>query len=158
MRHFLLSLAAIALLGIALTQPAYAGDGQLVGTLMGAGFGGLIGNQFGHGSGRVATTAAGVFVGGMVGNSLGQSADRASLYRNSYAYGSPTYAYAPVYYQSAYVPNYVAPEAPPPATYVDEESGDYCREYSQTIRVAGQVQESYGTACLQPDGSWRVVD
>jgi surface antigen len=53
----------------------------------------------------------------------------------------------------------VAPPVPPspPLTYVDEESGDYCRDYSQIVRIGGQVQESYGTACLQPDGSWRVV-
>jgi hypothetical protein len=58
----------------------------------------------------------------------------------------------------AYVPNYVAPPAPPPPPpiYVDE-SGDYCREYSREAHVGDRMQENYGTACLQPDGSWRVV-
>ncbi len=32
-----------------------------------------------------------------------------------------------------------------------------CREYSGTITIDGQEQRSYGTACLQPDGSWRIV-
>lgn len=37
------------------------------------------------------------------------------------------------------------------------DASDYCREYSTDIRVGGQAQRSYGTACLQPDGSWELV-
>lgn len=33
----------------------------------------------------------------------------------------------------------------------------YCREYTRTIHVGGRPQEGYGTACLQPDGSWRIT-
>ena len=32
-----------------------------------------------------------------------------------------------------------------------------CREFQQTITVGGSPQEAYGTTCLQPDGSWKVV-
>lgn len=32
----------------------------------------------------------------------------------------------------------------------------YCREYTQRVRVGGHLQEGYGTACQQPDGSWRI--
>lgn len=32
----------------------------------------------------------------------------------------------------------------------------YCREYTKNVKVGGKLQESYGTACLQPDGSWEV--
>ena len=35
--------------------------------------------------------------------------------------------------------------------------GDYCREYTRTVYIGGRIQEAYGTACLQPDGSWMVV-
>jgi len=35
-------------------------------------------------------------------------------------------------------------------------SGQYCREYQQTIYVGGQQQQAYGTACRQPDGSWEI--
>ena len=34
--------------------------------------------------------------------------------------------------------------------------GDYCREYQQTLTIAGKTQKGYGTACLQPDGSWEL--
>jgi surface antigen len=35
-------------------------------------------------------------------------------------------------------------------------AGMYCREYQQTVVVKGQPQQGYGTACRQPNGSWRV--
>lgn len=35
-------------------------------------------------------------------------------------------------------------------------NGQYCREYSQTITVGGEQHQAYGTACRQPDGSWKV--
>ena len=40
------------------------------GTLVGAGAGGYVGNQFGHGSGKSAATAAGVVGGGLLGHAL----------------------------------------------------------------------------------------
>ena len=35
--------------------------------------------------------------------------------------------------------------------------GRYCREFIQEIRVGNQVQQGYGTACRQPDGSWEMI-
>jgi hypothetical protein len=37
------------------------------------------------------------------------------------------------------------------------EAGDYCREYQKSIRVGGHIESGYGTACMQPDGSWMIV-
>ena len=36
-------------------------------------------------------------------------------------------------------------------------SGAYCREFQQTITVGGKTEEGYGTACRQPDGSWKIA-
>jgi hypothetical protein len=36
--------------------------------------------------------------------------------------------------------------------------GRYCREYQATVTVGGAAQSSYGTACLEPDGAWRIVN
>lgn len=33
----------------------------------------------------------------------------------------------------------------------------HCREFTQSIVVNGVRQPGYGTACLQPDGSWEIV-
>jgi outer membrane lipoprotein SlyB len=40
------------------------------GTLVGAGAGGYVGNQFGSGNGKTAATAAGVVGGGLLGHAL----------------------------------------------------------------------------------------
>ncbi|HLZ64635.1 MAG TPA: hypothetical protein VKQ29_00325 [Aliidongia sp.] len=60
------------------------------------------------------------------------------------AYAPPPVVYAPAPAPAAYAP------APAPAAQT-------CREYQSTIQVNGQPQQSYGTACLQPDGTWRIV-
>jgi surface antigen len=143
------------------TMPAYADSGdEAAGTVVGAGLGGLVGSQFGHGPSRVATTVGGVFLGGLVGNQISRSLDRSSYATSLY----PSYP-GPASFQAVYVPNYVAPPAPPSETfyssaaaYYDEAESDYCREFTQEIRVGGQTKESYGMACLQSDGSWRVVE
>ena len=42
----------------------------------------------------------------------------------------------------------------PTRTY--ETDGRYCREYQQEITVGGELEKSYGTACRQPDGTWKI--
>ncbi len=70
----------------------------------------------------------------------------------------PAYYYpppAPVYYAPApvYVPPPAAAYAPPAAAPQGE-----CREYESTMTIAGQPQSVVGTACRQPDGTWRIVN
>ncbi|MFQ5468060.1 MAG: RT0821/Lpp0805 family surface protein [Kiloniellaceae bacterium] len=35
-------------------------------------------------------------------------------------------------------------------------TGEYCREFQQTVTVGGQEQDAYGVACRKPDGSWEI--
>jgi surface antigen len=35
-------------------------------------------------------------------------------------------------------------------------TGQYCRQYHQTITIGGEPQTSYGTACRQADGTWQI--
>jgi hypothetical protein len=35
--------------------------------------------------------------------------------------------------------------------------GKTCREFQQTISIGGDSEQAYGTACLQADGSWKMV-
>ena len=157
MRKFLLTAATAAVLAGTFAHPAAARENDLFGTGIGAALGGLLGSQIAHGDARLVTTAAGVFFGGMIGNNLSQSDYERPHPRQAY-YAPPVEPYS---YRTTYVPTYVAPPdyppAPTPVTYVDEDNGGYCREYSQQVRVGGRIQESYGTACLQPDGSWKIT-
>jgi hypothetical protein len=34
--------------------------------------------------------------------------------------------------------------------------GQVCREFQETVTIAGRLQQAYGTACRQPDGSWKL--
>lgn len=43
------------------------------------------------------------------------------------------------------------------ASPAQAEHRDYCRSFTKSIRVGGNIEAGYGRACLQPDGSWRVV-
>jgi len=64
-----------------------------------------------------------------------------------------------VAYYRPIVPAPVYVQAPPIVTYANNITDDrYCREYQSTTRVGGRLQPSYGTACLQPDGSWEIVN
>jgi hypothetical protein len=47
------------------------------------------------------------------------------------------------------------PAVRPAATAVADA---YCREYQGTADIGGGPQTVYGTACQQPDGTWRLVD
>ena len=75
-------------------------------------------------------------------------------YPYPYPYGYPYYA--PVYVVSA--------RQPPAFVYrqraqiIPREKSAYCREYTKKIVVDGKEARAYGTACLQNDGSWRIVN
>ena len=44
-----------------------------------------------------------------------------------------------------------------PAQAQARDNDRYCREYTKTVRIGGNVEAAYGTACMQPDGSWQLV-
>jgi surface antigen len=44
-----------------------------------------------------------------------------------------------------------------PQAYYLTPSGQYCREFEQTIMVGGQQQQAHGRACRQSDGTWKIV-
>lgn len=70
-------------------------------------------------------------------------------------YTAPPVVYAPsavVYAQPA--PMMVTPASGP---YVAR-NGQTCREYQSTAVIGGMMRPVYGTACLQPDGAWRIVN
>ncbi|HUK60666.1 MAG TPA: hypothetical protein VLV50_15655 [Stellaceae bacterium] len=79
------------------------------------------------------------------------------------------YAPPPVYYVPpppvVYSPPPVVYTTPAPAAAVTAPpaapttaANPYCREYQSTTMIDGAPQTMYGTACLQPDGTWRIVN
>jgi len=76
---------------------------------------------------------------------------RTTVFFNSYY----PVAHQPIYYSQ---PIYLQPHQMMLGQQVAYNSGEFCREYQSLVTVGGLRQNSFGTACLQPDGSWRVVN
>ena len=54
-------------------------------------------------------------------------------------------------------PSPYPPLAPPQAVQPQATpSGQTCREFDTPVMINGREQQAHGTACLQPDGSWKV--
>ena len=39
-----------------------------------------------------------------------------------------------------------------------DSNGLTCREFQQEITVGGKTENAYGTACLQADGAWKIIE
>jgi surface antigen len=126
------------------------------GTAIGAITGGIIGNQFGKGSGKVAATLAGAVVGGIVGNEIGRSLDQRDreLARqaefDAWESGPPR---QPVRWRN-----------PDNGRYGEIIAEDYyyrgparCRDFVHRVWIDGRPQAMRGTACRNPDGTWTQV-
>jgi surface antigen len=124
--------------------------------LTGAVAGGVIGSNVGKGKGNTAAIIGGTILGALAGSEIGKSLDRADV-----AYHNRTQQQAFEYNKAGTSSSWKNPDTgasgtiTPTKTY--EKQGRYCREYSQTIKVGGEVQKGYGTACRQSDGSWEIV-
>jgi surface antigen len=125
---------------------------ELIGSAIGGAAGGLLGNQIGRGDGRTTATIGGAFLGVLVGGSIGRSMDEADQ-----ACVGHTLERADVNRVVSWEnPDGRAYEVKPTRSFEDA-NGRQCREYVTTARIDGRLQQAYGTACRQPDGSWQLV-
>jgi surface antigen len=157
MKIAILAVTAGALFLTGCNQAYYpVGPRENVGAISGAVAGGVIGNQIGSGSDRVVATAIGALAGGLIGAEIGRSLDQRDR-------------------QEALAAEYRALEfgrAGRPVAWRNDASGIYgevvpgqgyevnsldCRDYSHTIYIDGRPRIARGTACRQPDGTWRIV-
>jgi len=157
MKKFIVATLAVSMLALTACQTTSDwGPKQGVGTVAGAVGGGLLGSQIGHGSGKLWATGAGAVLGALVGSEIGKSLDNAD--RAAMANANNRANAAPLGQQITWN----NPESGNYGTVTpirdgSTASGQYCREYQQTITVGGKTQQGYGTACRQPDGQWKVV-
>ena len=149
-------------LTLALAVTVLAGCGgdmakEEIGALVGAGLGGVAGSFIGDGGGQLVAVAAGTLIGAVLGSEVGKSLDRADRLAMQQATfdaveheqsGSPTTWMNPDSGNSGEI-------VPQPA--VRRADKRYCREFWKTVTIAGEKQQAFGTACRQPDGSWRII-
>jgi len=130
---------------------------QQAGAVLGAGAGVLLGSQIGSGSGRTAAMIAGGLAGAWLGSTLGSRLDNRDRQMMSSS-TNQALGHAdngqPVSWSNAQSGN--SGTTTPTSTY-KAPSGAVCRQFDQSITVAGESEARKGTACQQADGSWKVM-
>ena len=133
-------------------------DNEVLGSMIGAIGGGVIGHQVGRGSGQALATFAGVLLGSVVGGQIGRDLDDAERLKLASAT-----QYALENQRSGTRTVWDNPDrrvcvvvVPKPA--FKNELNQYCREFQQSIAIDGKKQSAYGTACRQPDGQWKIAN
>ena len=160
MRILSSKLALVAALAGALSLSGCSSDSgpnQTGGTLVGAALGGLVGSQFGgRGGGQLAAVAIGTLAGAAIGSSIGKQLDdndrRRMREAEARAYTAPLRE--PIVWNN---PDNGHRGTVTPTRDGHRQDGSYCREFDSDIVVGGKHEHGYGTACQQPDGSWKIV-
>ena len=160
MKYFSRIAASLAIvLALAGCESGGQGPGgkEVIGTLGGAALGGFIGSKIGGGGGRTAATAIGALLGAYAGNQLGKSLDRVDRQHaaraQQQAYQAPLQQ--PIAWSNPQSGN--SGTITPVREGTNTQTNEYCREYQTTVNVGGKSEQAYGTACRQPDGSWRIL-
>ena len=126
------------------------------GLAVGAVAGGILGNSVGRGSGRVLATVAGAVVGGIVGSEIGRSMDqqdRALAQRAEMDALERGRSNERIVWRNPDNGRYG--EVVPGPSF--RRGPQDCREYTHTVYIDGRPQAMRGTACRNPDGTWRNV-
>ncbi len=128
--------------------------GNIIGSLGGAALGGIVGNQFGSGSGKGLLTAVGVVGGALAGGYVGRQMDPAD-----HACVGRTLEHTPTGQTVAWHnPQNGAQYRVTPTGNFQGNNGQPCRNFTTQAVIDGRNQDVAGTACRQPDGSWKTVD
>lgn len=120
----------------------------------GAVLGGVIGGLAGGKKYAVIGAISGALLGGAIGGQLDERDRRLAAEAAARALESQPSGYAATWSN----PDSGHSGSVTPLRTWRDASGRYCREFVHTVRIAGQEQEAFGTACRQPDGTWEVVD
>ena len=144
-------------LAVTLLLTSCEGHKKESGTILGGVTGALIGSQFGKGGGQIAAVALGTLAGAAIGNSIGSSMDEQdkALYNRT---SLNTLETAPTGTTSTWKNPDNGHWGTFTPTKTVQQGGSFCREFTHKINVGGKVERGYGTACRQPDGSWKIVN
>jgi surface antigen len=132
------------------------GPKEMGGAVIGGAAGGLIGSQIGSGTGQLVATAAGVFLGAWLGSEIGRSLDendRREAERSAQAALEGNPDGRATTWQN---PNSGHSGSTTPTRTYETADGP-CREYTTSVVIDGKTQTAHGTACREPDGTWRIV-
>lgn len=133
---------------------------ETTGTLLGGAAGAVVGSQFGKGSGKNAATAIGAVLGATVGREIGASLDETSRHRAGEATHRALEAAdvgAGITWENPANTGTSAKGATVITRQGTDPQGRTCREFQQTVTIGGEEVQSYGTACRDDNGDWKLV-
>lgn len=130
----------------------YQGPQEQAGMVIGGVLGGVLGSQVGAGSGRTAAIIAGTLAGAAIGGAIGQNMDQMDRFKTTQTLETVRTGVPSVWVNPDTGNQY---SVTPTRTF--ESTTGSCREYTIDTIIGGKREKVYGTACRQPDGSWRVV-
>ena len=148
-KHAFLLLPLLAALTV--TSCGTYGPHEGAGSVIGGVLGGVLGAQVGKGHGRTVAIIAGALAGAAIGGTVGKhmdESDRAKVAQTleGVRTGVPVAWSNP----DSGVQYSVTP------TRTSETPAGPCREFTTEALIGGKRETVYGTACRQPDGSWKV--
>lgn len=121
------------------------------GTVVGGVVGGAVGSQIGSGTGSTIATVIGTLGGAVLGRKLGQN----MMQDDRQQFGSALETNSTGNTSSWVNPDTDSRYAVTPTnTYTA--NGSPCREFRMQANVDGTADTVTGTACRQPNGTWRV--
>jgi len=126
---------------------------DVLGAVLGGAAGATLGSTVDKDDGRTAAVIGGTIIGVLVGGAIGRHLDNVDQNCIGQALEHVPEGETIVWRNPDKGGSY---QVTPGETY-QRSDGRYCREYMTEVLIDDQVQEAYGTACRQSDGSWKVV-
>jgi surface antigen len=123
--------------------------GSLIGAAAGAGIAAAAGGDAGV---IVAAAAGGALLGGVVGHKLDDRDKRMAAEAAQKAFETNRAGQASTWRN----PDSGNSGSVTPTRTYQLASGQYCRQYTQNIEIGGETHQTYGTACRQADGTWKI--
>ena len=108
-------------------------------------------HQIGHGSGRTIATIGGAALGGFIGSRVGRNMDENDQRKAAQALETSPDAHATSWRN----PNTGQRYSVTPTRTYDGSKGP-CRDFETTTDIDGRTETVHGTACRQPDGTWKT--
>lgn len=127
---------------------------QESGALTGAVVGAAVGSTVGRGKGRALAIWLGALVGASIGSAIGQHMDDHDRLKTANVLETQRTNVSTTWVNPDTSNSYTVT---PVKTYTMS-SGTPCREFTLDAKIGGKIEEIYGTACRQADGSWKVIE
>jgi surface antigen len=147
-KHIVTALLALLFLGACESNPSKEDIGMATGAVLG----GVLGHQIGSGSGNTIATIGGAALGAFVGSRIGRSMDRDDQRKTAAALERSPDDRATTWKNPNTGQTY---SVTPTRTY--EGGSGPCRDFKTTTEIDGREEVVHGTACRQPDGSWKAA-